>query len=186
MANPEHIEVLDTLDKASVVAYRLGIVMFSIASVWYCLIGIVELSWGELPLGFHFDPSILFCIATALSAANLHVYDKKIRSIIMYSGWLSIVLFVALAESEATWIAYGFVFVAFSGIALKESFCFNVFGLKLVPLLLMAVTFSMAFTYWLVVYGLLAVVAIIFVYLSIRKSRMPLHFDVGNKSNYQI
>ncbi|WP_295891109.1 DUF2301 domain-containing membrane protein [uncultured Vibrio sp.] len=185
MANPEHREPLDKLDKISVIGYRIGIALFSLSSAWYCLAGFVELSWGSLSANASFNPAFLFSLATALSAANLHVYDKTIRGIITYSGWIGIVLLVALSSSEMIWCAYGFIFVTFSGIALKESFCFNVFGLKLVPLILGLATFFMAINYEWVVLGLLSINSIVFGYLAVQKMKMPLHFDIGNKSNYQ-
>ncbi|MGF1696437.1 DUF2301 domain-containing membrane protein [Vibrio kyushuensis] len=186
MANTEHQEELDQFDKLSVVAYRTGISLFSISLAWYCVIGFVELSWGDLPSTFLFNPAILFVISAALSSANLHVYDKNIRAVITWSSWIGIVLFTVLINSDFAWVAYGFIFVTFSGIALKESFCFNVFGLKLIPILLLLTTLFMAIEAWLVCFGLTAICALIFSYLALKKWQMPLHFDIGNKANYQI
>ncbi|MCK6263660.1 DUF2301 domain-containing membrane protein [Vibrio sp. ZSDE26] len=186
MANPEHIETLDLVDKISVIGYRLGLSLFSVSLAWYCIIGFVESSWGQLPSTFQFNPASLFIVATLLSAGNLHVYDKNVRSIIMWSGWLGIALFSFLINSHFEWVAYGFIFVAFSGIALKESFCFRVFGLKLIPLLLFLTTLFMAIRLWTLSLGLIAICTLIFSYLTVQKWKMPLHFDIGNKSNYQI
>lgn len=90
------------------------------------------------------------------------------------------------AEQTRIWLSLGFLFVSFSGIALKESFCFKVLGLKLVPVLLASTTLSLWLEQSLVSSVLLALAGLVMGYLSIAKWRMPLHFDIGNKANYEI
>ena len=94
-----------------------------------------------------------------------------------------------LEGSVARWVStagMGFVFVALSGFALKEQFCFRIPGLRLVPLFLAAATFlHLSPQPWtagppmIIAGGVLG-------WLSIAKIRQPLHFDIGDKSSYQI
>ncbi len=91
-----------------------------------------------------------------------------------------------LLSTNQLWVAYGFMFVCLSGVALKESFCFKVVGLKLVPLLLMVAVagFALNRPVWSIV--VLVIACAILGYLAYEKWKMPLHFDIGNKANYQI
>ncbi|MEI8597035.1 hypothetical protein P4S64_03275 [Vibrio sp. M60_M31a] len=61
-------------------------------------------------------------------------------------------------DLSRVWLSLGFVFVTFSGIALKESFCFKVPGLKLVPALafrgyLRALLQQFGYCLWWVIYS---------------------------------
>jgi len=185
MANIEHEEVLDRLDKLSVCLYRTGISLFALALI---MTGLSHAPSFGLPLPSNFSQITLVVTATAaaLSAANLHVYDKVIRAIIVWSSWLGLTLVIALSHSDYLWLAQGFIFITFSGIAVKESFCFKVPGLKIVPLLLASAVALSAFKMGLAVALLSAVCAAIFAFLAVSKWKMPLHFDIGDKSNYQI
>lgn len=185
MANPEHIEKLDLLDKLSVITYRTGITLFSLA---LCLSSVAIADDISLILinGPIKEIALIFiALSSAMSAANLHVYDKKIRMIITWSAWIGLVLLIQLDNSQLLWLPLGFLFVTFSGIALKESFCFKVMGLKLVPILLCVSTFMLALEVWIIPIICFALCGMIFLFLSIQKWRMPLHFDIGNKAYYQ-
>ena len=183
MANPEYKETLDRLDQVSVCLYRAGISFFALS-----LLMLSAILSGMLPALEGYDSLTLLaiCISSALSAANLHVYSKHVRAVICWSAWIGILLMLSDASESRVWLSLGFLFVTFSGIALKESFCFKVLGLKLVPVLLALSTFSL----WLEQpWGgsvLLALAGLVMGYLSIAKWRMPLHFDIGNKANYEI
>ncbi|WP_052772130.1 DUF2301 domain-containing membrane protein [Vibrio mexicanus] len=125
-------------------------------------------------------------VASLLIAGNLHVYNKRVRYIITSSGWIGVALMAILLSTNQLWVAYGFMFVCLSGVALKESFCFKVVGLKLVPLLLMVAVagFALNRPVWSIV--VLVIACAILGYLAYEKWKMPLHFDIGNKANYQI
>ncbi len=82
MANIEHVETLDSLDKVSVITYRLGITLFSFTLFLSSLaiaddIALVLIDGSLKEFAF-----ISLALSAAMSAANLHVYDKKIRMII--------------------------------------------------------------------------------------------------------
>ncbi len=185
MANIEHVETLDSLDKVSVITYRLGITLFSFTLFLSSLaiaddIALVLIDGSLKEFAF-----ISLALSAAMSAANLHVYDKKIRMIITWSAWIGLVLLILLDDSHFFWLPVGFLFITFSGIALKESFCFKVIGLKLIPFLLCIATLMLAMEVWLITLICLTLAGVIFLFLAIQKWKMPLHFDIGNKANYQ-
>ncbi|WP_241212206.1 DUF2301 domain-containing membrane protein [Vibrio scophthalmi] len=167
----------------SVCLYRMGISCFSLSLLALSTI----LSGLFTHLSEYYSITLLvICISAALTAANLHVYSKHVRAVICWSAWIGILLMLSDASQSRVWLSLGFLFITFSGIALKESFCFKVLGLKLVPVLLALSTFSL----WLEQpWGgsvLLALAGLVMGNLSIAKWRMPLHFDIGNKANYEI
>ncbi|MGR5092756.1 DUF2301 domain-containing membrane protein [Vibrio maritimus] len=183
MANPEHKEQLDAIDKISVCLYRAGISLFSIA-----MLVMAALSYEGIAILSHASPLDLpsywlTLTASALCAANIHVYDKFIRSVIAWSSWIALLLAVV---SAPLWLTLGFCFVTFSGIALKESFCFKVPGLKLVPVCLVIAVLCIALNKLVVLCVLFTAVGLVMGYLSVKKWQMPLHFDIGIKANYQV
>ena len=183
MANPEHEEVLDYLDKLSVCLYRIGISLFALSLLVFAVMlsGMVT-----KPLDYQQFILLLMGVSGALSASNIHVYNKLIRTIISWSAWIGLVLMISDVEQTRSWLSVGFIFVTFSGIALKESFCFKVVGLKLVPALLALTTFSLYFEVLFLASMLMTISSFIIGYLSFAKWRMPLHFDIGNKASYEI
>ncbi|SON49769.1 DUF2301 domain-containing membrane protein [Vibrio tapetis] len=186
MANTEHQEKLDKLDRISVCLYRSGITLFSLALLCYSLVASNKLGLSSLPESLQSASIFVVCISSALAAANLHVYNKHVRAVIVWSAWLGLLIMLCGIQSSVYWLALGFIFVTFSGIALKESFCFNVYGLKLVPILLALNTLFVMLEYWQGVMICSAIAGTIMLYLSVQKWRMPLHFDIGNKANYEV
>lgn len=185
MANTEHIEKLDNIDKFSVITYRCGIALFSLALLLSCIalsdeIGLIALEQPLDKLAY-----LALAVSSAMSAANLHVYDKKIRIIITWSTWIGLVLLSPLDNSHYFWLPIGFLFITFSGIAMKESFCFSVPGLKAIPFLLCTAVLMLALNIWIIALACLTFSSVVFAFLAIQKWRMPLHFDIGNKAYYQ-
>lgn len=121
MANPEHKEELDTLDRLSVIGYRFGISLLAFSYLFLAYISIAQVAASVMSL---------LAISAALIAANLHIYDKNIRAIIVWSSWVGLLVIAVIGQPL---IAQLLFCVTFSGIALKESFCFKVPGLKLIP-----------------------------------------------------
>ncbi|STY60387.1 Uncharacterized integral membrane protein [Mannheimia haemolytica] len=72
------------------------------------------------------------------------------------------------------------------GLSYKEYFCFRVFGLNFQPLLVAVLWIAFALEWSLLVQILSLVCGLLLLVLSIQKWRMPLHFDIGDKSKYQI
>ncbi len=183
MANPEHEEILDGIDKLSVCLYRSGISVFALS-----LIALSAILASNNPSVIDYYPIILLIIgiSAALSGGSIHVYSKMVRVVINWSAWVGLILMVSDPTQLRTWLSLGFIFVTFSGIALKESFCFKVVGLKLIPVLLIAATLSILLKQQIVSSIILAISGLIMGYLSIAKWRMPLHFDIGIKANYEV
>lgn len=183
MADIDYQETLDFWDKLSVSLYRAGISLFSIS-----LIGFSALAFDWFSgLGEYYRSAlVMIAIAAALSAANVHIYSKTVRLVISWSSWVALVLMLSDFELSRVWLSLGFVFVTFSGIALKESYCFKVPGLKLVPVLLAVSSFALCFGFQVVAAIAMMIAGFIMGYLSIAKWRMPLHYDIGIKANYEV
>ncbi len=183
MANPEYEEVLDSFDKLSVCLYRLGISVFALSLLLLAAVLIIPNEQASFSLH---SVLVVIALAAALSAANLHLYSKRVRATISWSAWVGIVLMLSDPELARVWLSLGGLFVTFSGIALKESFCFKVAGLKLVPYLLAIASLAILFEQPMIASLALAISALVMGYLSWVKWRMPLHFDIGIKANYEI
>ncbi|ACH66856.1 membrane protein, putative [Aliivibrio fischeri MJ11] len=187
MASIDHIEKLDALDKLSVVTYRTGITLFGIALIVFSFAIADDIGFILIKNDYLMELALaLFAVSSAMSAANLHVYDKKVRLIITWSAWIGVVLLITIDSEILAWLPIGFLCACFSGIALKESFCFKVIGLKAIPFLLCISILMLAIEVWLIAIICLFLSGVIFIFLAIQKWKMPLHFDIGNKANYQI
>lgn len=183
MANTEHQETLDSLDKISVCLYRFGITLFAMALLVFSVL--ISGAISSSPLVYQ-TSVIALCVAGALSAANVHVYSKHVRAVISWAHWIGLVLMVSDLEFQRTWLGLGFIFVTFSGIALKESFCFKVPGLKMVPAFLAVATFALWFNLPILAAITMLLAGLVMGFLSFAKWRMPLHFDIGIKANYEV
>lgn len=186
MANPEYEETLDVLDKLSVVLYRLGITIFSMTAVLYAAALVSHEGWLVLPHVSESSTDQLFVFATVMCAANIHVYSKTVRTVIAWSGWIGVLLMMGDLGSFYHSLSLGFMFITFSGIALKESFCFRIIGLKLVPVLLVVGVVGLLLEGWGMAGIALGFAGGELLYLAISKWKMPLHFDIGIKANYQF
>jgi uncharacterized integral membrane protein len=183
MADPDHVAQLDAHDRLTVVLYRGGLLIAALGLVVAGIAGAAGVTW---------DPWPPVAAGTALAVLDMHLYDKRVRWIIAAAGMLGLVLLLsapALADGAKHIVhsaGLGFVFVALSGFALKEQFCFRIPGLRLVPVMLAAAVFLLLFGLPIpAAFGLLPAGAVM-AWLSFAKIRQPLHFDVGNKDAYQI
>lgn len=184
MADPHHVEPLDGFDRLTVRAYRVGIGLAALAVGGLAAAALAGTGdalprWGVV-------------LATAVIVPNLHLYDRAIRWFIAVSGWTGVVVGaagVALGGGGGPWLvdaALGFSFVVFSAVALKEQWCFRLPLMPLVPALLATSLVPLragspgaAAPLWLGAAALL-------VLLAVAKARMPLHFDIGDRSRYQV
>ncbi|HHF3149175.1 TPA: hypothetical protein ACPJ2A_000963 [Vibrio diabolicus] len=153
MANTEHQESLDFLDILSVCLYRLGISVFAFGLIAMTISGLHLIEGSAF-----YDRNVLLIIAIAgvLTAANIHVYSKTVRTVINWSTWVGLLFMVSDP------------------------------GLKAVPVLLAIATFAFCFEILTVANIATGLSGLIMGFLSISKWRMPLHFDIGIKANYEV
>jgi len=186
MADPHHVEELDSHDVFTVRLYRTGLAISATSLLLLggsLVVGAVEIA-GMAWVGVF--------AGTALSVACMHLYDKRIRWLIGASapfGGVLMLLAPHTPESLWTWVFHagaGFVFVSISGFALKEQFCFKIKFLPLVPLSLAGSLIPLLLGQIQVAGLMLAFAGVLYGVLAVAKVRMPLHFDIGNKSAYQI
>ncbi|MCI5149251.1 MAG: hypothetical protein D3916_07680 [Candidatus Electrothrix sp. MAN1_4] len=188
MAHPKHTPNMTSLDNMTVALYRTGLTIAAVTSLVYS----IERILGIQILGVFYLP--VFAAGIALASANIHLYDSRFRWFFPFVGWIGfVILTFAYTLKGATPFAstladlsLGFFYVGAGMFALKESFCFRIIGLPLVPFFLCAsifnrlLGFSSAEVYFLLPAGCLMT------WLCIAKWRMPLHFDIGDKSLYSL
>lgn len=184
MADPQHQEPLDGFDILTVRLYRAGLVGQALTLL---IVGILGLTSGA-PLWCW----ALYSAFVALTAWNMHLYMKTFRWIMQGASWIGLTLLVlghfegAMTSPLVGWAGIGFLFVSSSAWALKERYCFAIVGMRAVPLFLagsLLGVFGQGQQPWaiplLIAGGLMTM-------LSVAKLRMPLHFDIGDKSKYQV
>lgn len=186
MANPEHVAELDGLDVLSVSLYRMGHVIAALG-----LLGAALALFTDAPDSARL--ALIGCVGgIALAAANVHIYMKAIRWVIPMSASVGVVLQVLSAEvpgeaGRVVWHAgLGFAFVALSGLALKERLCFRIPGLVMVPLFLATSLMPLLTDAPRYAGALLGIAGALMSVLAVAKMRQPTHFDIGDKSRYQI
>lgn len=196
MADPDHVPNLDRFDERTVRLYRGGLAVCALgllmAAVLYLTMGAVPglveygLSWLRVAW-------VVLVYGVGLSVLDMHLYDKKIRWSVAGAGWLGTVLVLAaavMASSTVSWwvehAGVGFLFVAVSGFALKEQFCFRIPFLRAMPVLLALTLIPMLGRLWVFAGIGLLLAAGLQAVLAVAKLRMPLHYDIGDKSKYQI
>lgn len=182
MAHPNHVEVLDGLDRLTVALYRTGVVAVACAVV---MRAVTLLTAGPEWLA----SPVWLLLGVAFSAANLHLYDKRVRWVIGALAWTGAVLQSAaltgvhpIVDAAGT----GFLLAAVSGLVLKERFCFRIPGLGLVPIFLAGSLLPKLAQQPIATGALLLPAGILIGVLAVAKLRQPLHFDVGNKAFYQV
>lgn len=180
MADPQHQEVLDIWDKIGVILYRLGL---SLAALLF---------WAECLEGFHLIAALNLGTWLLLPAAacgfGLHIYLKSIRLLLQGAGWVALLLSIAaihLQSSPLALLSLGACYLLLGALCFKESLCFKVPGIRWMPILLAADWVATLMAWSQLHLGLLFLAGLGFSAVSIAKWRMPLHFDIGNKANYQ-
>lgn len=182
-------------DRLSVVLYRAGLttaaVAFSIGTI-LALVGNAQLSLAAIDGLF-----ALFCLALGLCLWTIHIYLKPLH-IALQICWgfgcaAALAIFIFQPQSLVTQLyppfavelmGVGFVFVALTGLFIKEAFCFNRFQAKALILLVP----SLLLGHWLgllttpVEQGLLSAWAIMFLWFALDKDTQPIPPDVGDKT----
>lgn len=195
MADPEHIAELDEFDVMTVRLYRGGILLSALGLLLMTLEQFRSVDAASVLSVFDSilvgrSPLVLLCFGIALIVVNLHLYDKKVRWMIRMSAWMGGLLLLGSNHDLETvrpiveMAGIGFLFVTLSAIAMKEQMCFQLTGLKLVPLLLVLALIPMLTAAHVAAGALLAAVGVLYTSLAIAKLRMPLHYDIGDKGRY--
>ena len=120
-----------------------------------------------------------------LAVLNMHLYDKRIRYALAALG-ISGAFLWGIGGFWVGSVGIGLTLAAVSGYALKEQFCFRVPGLRLVPVMLAGSVLTRVLGIPIATAVLMSIAGVLLVVLCVAKLRMPLHFDVGDKSKYQI
>lgn len=183
MANPEHVPAMDGHDRLTVRLYRAGLLA---ATAGIGAVGAGGLAGSE-PLRSGGTGLVLG--GALLAAVHLHLYDKRVRWVIQGAAALG----AWGVGAGASWglglladAGLGFVYVAVSGFALKERFCFRIPGLGAVPWLLATSLVPRVLGGPLVEGVLLGLACLPLAGLVVAKVRQPLHMDVGDRSRYQV
>uniref|UniRef100_UPI004055E28F DUF2301 domain-containing membrane protein n=1 Tax=Candidatus Electronema sp. TaxID=2698783 RepID=UPI004055E28F len=187
MASPHHTPEMEPLDRLTVALYRSGLSLFALVSV----LKAAELLFGIGIVGQWYLPLIAAAAATA--SANIHLYDPKFRWFFPLMSWLGYILLgfslpvqsPAVKEALAVF-SLAFFYAGASMFAVKEYFCFRIPGLPLMPLLLGAAVLLRWGGMAAAEGGFLAAAGLLYAWLAIAKWKMPLHFDIGDKSMYTI
>jgi len=188
MATPEHTPEMNPLDNMTVALYRTGLTIASLSALIYS----IERILGVEISGAFYLP--VFALGIALASANVHLYDPRFRWFIPFMSWIGFMILAfayALKDSGPAGdilanLSLGFFYVGASMFAVKESFCFRIIGLPLVPLFLCGSALSRLFESSSAEPYFLLPAALLLTWLVIAKWRMPLHFDVGDKSLYGL
>ncbi|WP_432455640.1 MULTISPECIES: DUF2301 domain-containing membrane protein [unclassified Agarivorans] len=181
MANTEHQENLDSIDKLSVLSYRLGWLVLAFAFAWAAYSGIYQHAIRQ--------PLWLLAAACSLLAHNLHIYSKSIRYLVQACGWAALwlsLLFYLWHWPLLASLAMGAFYVVVSALVYKESFCFDLGLLRWLPTVLLADWLIYLSPWSQLRLPLLCFISIGCVIIAYQKLKQPLHFDIGKRSNYQL
>lgn len=169
MADPDIKSPMDWLDHLTVIIYRLG---FTLAFPCIAL-----LPWQT---GLPTQSLVLIC--AVMCASSLHIYLKSFRLLLQFATWIGLLCVL----TGYPMIGLGGAFITLGGLCFKEYFCFRVPGLPLQPVILASLWFCLWFEQLTAAKILAAIAALLFLITSVYKWRMPLHFDIGDKSKYQV
>jgi len=200
---------LTTYDKISVFLYRGGIIISMLCIVLASIgfYGIVNGNTESFVLqGNH--PQIIFWtffISVGVSLLFLHLYSKEVLQIIrsFYLIGAAILLYLAFTKLSGQFIpgvftywlgvvGLGFLMAGFSGIGAKEAYCFKLlegylYGMVsalLVLLHLIGVIAQITHHLKWVELTLFMIITVLVVVFTVRKLRLPLHYDIGDKTKY--
>lgn len=166
MADPHIKSPMDFWDYLTVIIYRSGFVLAMLAVLL-------------LPYQSDFALKGLLLAGTMLGS-SLHLYLKQFRLIFQFAAWIGLLCFIF----NLPMIALGAMLLVIGGLSYKEYFCFRIFGLNAQPIFVAILWF--VFEQALLVRIFSIIIGILLLILSIQKWRMPLHFDIGDKTKYQV
>ena len=168
MADPHIKSPMDFWDYLTVIIYRSGFVLATLAI--FLLPYQSEIAIRGL------------LIAGTMLASSLHLYLKQFRLIFQFAAWIGLLCFIF----NLPMIVLGAMLLVIGGLSYKEYFCFRIFGLNAQPIFVAILWFAFVFEQALLVRIFSIIIGILLLILSIQKWRMPLHFDIGDKTKYQV
>ena len=168
MADPHIKSPMDFWDYLTVIIYRSGFVLATLAI--FLLPYQSEIAIRGL------------LIAGTMLASSLHLYLKQFRLIFQFAAWIGLLCFIF----NLPMIALGAMLLVIGGLSYKEYFCFRVPLLNLQPVFVAALWFAWVFEGGWIARILSLIVGGLLLILAVQKWRMPLHFDIGDKTKYQI
>ena len=168
MADPHIQSPMDGWDYATVIIYRSGFVLaaFSLLALSYfpsaALLGIL--------------------LAATCCASSLHIYLKHFRLIFQFGTWLGLLCFI-FGQPQ---LALGGALLTLGGLCFKEYFCFRVPLLNFQPIFVAALWAAFTVEQPLLLRILSFISGALMLILAVQKWKMPLHFDIGDKTRYQV
>jgi uncharacterized integral membrane protein len=182
MADPHIKETLDSLDQVTITLYRIGMIVSGIAMLCLALQQLFYPLWFEQAL-------IILALGSLLLASSLHIYNKTVRWFLVNATWFGCWILSVSFVTTGLWPSYlslGAFIITLSGLAYKESFCFSLPILKTIPFLLVIswALIILSLNQWAA--GGLLLSAFLYLYMSWRKIQMPLYFDLGDRSKYEV
>lgn len=169
MADPHIQSPMDTLDHLTVMIYRLGLTLsFPVVTL---------LPWFP---ALYSQGAALLC--AVMCASCLHIYSKSFRLLLQFATWIGLLCFVF----GSPMLGLGGALMTLGGLCYKEYFCFKIPGLQLQPLILAALWLCLQFDLMLVAKLFAAIGGVLFLITSLAKWRMPRHFDIGDKTKYEV
>ncbi|WP_105901746.1 DUF2301 domain-containing membrane protein [Vibrio gangliei] len=171
MADIHHQEKLDRIDYATVIAYRSCFVISAIA--------VACVGFGAASIGIP-----LLIISALIAAACVHIYDKTIRWFLQASALFAVCLLTAQVFIP---LAVGASVAVWCGLSIKEYYCFRIRLIRITPLVLIVFWVCFALPIWQPFFYLVTgLSALLLLTIGIAKFRQPCHFDIGDKSKFQV
>lgn len=205
MQSHEPAQPLTLYDRASVVLYRTGIVLFSLLTTVggiAMVLSLDKITWKDIALTerpIHIFYFLSLYLTIGVSVATIHLYAKRFRKLIrfLYLSALAtaVVLFILSGGSPLSFVLGNplgpVLLLPLAGtagfIAMKEAFCFRLMEGYLLAIILPAIvlimslrTFSPSLTGAMITFT-----GFLLLYFSWHKVRMPLGYDIGDKSLYE-
>lgn len=206
MGDPNVKPELTTYDKVSVVLYRSGIVAAALCLLYGVTFFFHVLFEVTLPFFIagpnHLIVFWIFVISVSISTAFLHLYSRQLLNGIRAfaalgvaillirhltgEGGVEYIIYRQGLSGKAGIIGWGFIMAAFSGIGAKEAFCFRLregYAYAILSALLV-----LGHLFGLLSAGfaflLLLLIVLLVVVFTFRKLRLPMYYDIGDKSKY--
>ncbi len=200
MGEKNYIQPLTKLDKITVVLYRSGIFLTAIAICLSAFLAFKNVPGANIHNYYPGIMLLLLYFSVGLSVFFIHLYVGKFYRLLKKVYYVAVIclvlLFIAGKGDPVTPLLsippYRALLILPLSLCLgfvtaKEAFCFKLFEGYMLALIMPASVFLYsigALNQKAAVSGLLLIAAM-FVFFTLRKVFMPLHYDIGDKSAYQ-